>query len=49
MIPFVLVTFVRGLARYVERHKKIARITFPLWLYVTVSGVLVYVMISPYY
>ena len=49
VIPFVLVTFVRGLARDVERHKKIARITFPLWLYVTVSGVLVYVMISPYY
>ena len=49
VIPFVLVTFVRGLARDVERHKKIARITFPLWLYVTISGVLVYVMISPYY
>ncbi len=49
VIPFVLVTFVRGLARDVERHKKIARITFPLWLYVTVTGVLVYAMISPYY
>jgi putative membrane protein len=49
VIPFVLVTFVRGMARDVERHKKIARITFPLWLYVTVSGVLVYIMISPYY
>jgi putative membrane protein len=49
VIPFVLVTFVRGLTRDVERHKKIARITFPLWLYVTVTGVLVYLMISPYY
>ena len=49
VIPFVLVTFVRGLTRDVERHKKIARITFPIWLYVTVSGVLVYAMISPYY
>ncbi len=49
VIPFVLVTFVRGISHDVERHKKIARITFPLWLYVTVSGVLVYVMISPYY
>ena len=49
VIPFVLVTFVRGLTRDIERHKKIARITFPLWLYVTISGVLVYVMISPYY
>ena len=49
VIPFVLVTFVRGLARDVERHKKIARITFPIWLYVTITGVLVYMMISPYY
>lgn len=49
VIPFVLVTFVRGLTRDVERHKKIARITFPLWLYVTITGVIVYVMISPYY
>jgi len=49
VIPFVLVTFVRGLARDVERHKKIARITFPIWLYVTITGVLVYFMISPYY
>ncbi len=49
VIPFVLVTFVRGLTRDVERHKRIARITFPLWLYVTVTGVLVYLMISPYY
>jgi putative membrane protein len=49
VIPFVLVTFVRGLTRDVERHKKIARIRFPIWLYVTISGVLVYAMISPYY
>ena len=32
-----------------EKHKKIARITFPLWLYVAISGVIVYLMISPYY
>lgn len=49
VIPFVLVTFVRGINRDVERHKKIAKITFPLWLYVTVTGVVVYFMISPYY
>ena len=49
VVPFVLLTFVRGLERDVERHRKIARITFPIWLYVTVSGVLVYAMISPYY
>ncbi|HKJ06145.1 MAG TPA: DUF420 domain-containing protein [Flavobacteriaceae bacterium] len=49
VIPFVLVTFVRGITNNIEKHKKIARITFPLWLYVAVSGVLVYVLISPYY
>jgi len=49
IIPFVLITFVRGLTGSFERHKKIARITFPLWLYVAVSGVIVYLMISPYY
>ena len=49
VIPFVLITFVRGITNDLERHKKIARITFPLWLYVAVSGVVVYLMISPYY
>jgi putative membrane protein len=49
VIPFVLITYVRGITNNIEKHKKIARITFPLWLYVAVSGVLVYIMISPYY
>lgn len=49
VIPFVLITFVRGITRDVERHKKIARITFPIWLYVAITGVIVYYMISPYY
>lgn len=49
IIPFVLVTFVRALAERFDRHKKIARITFPMWLYVAVTGVIVYLMISPYY
>jgi len=49
VIPFVLITYVRAITNNIERHKKIAKITFPLWLYVTVSGVLVYIMISPYY
>ena len=49
IIPFVLITYVRAITKNFERHKKIARITFPLWLYVAISGVLVYVMISPYY
>jgi putative membrane protein len=49
VIPFVLITYVRAITKNFERHKKIARITFPLWLYVAVSGVIVYIMISPYY
>lgn len=49
IIPFVLFTFVRGIAGAYERHKKLARITYPMWLYVAVTGVVVYLMISPYY
>lgn len=49
IIPFVLVTFVRALAGNFERHRKLAKVTFPLWLYVAVTGVIVYLMISPYY
>lgn len=49
IIPIVLVTFVRGLSGNYAGHKKIARIAFPLWLYVAVTGVIIYIMISPYY
>lgn len=49
VIPFVLITYVRAITNNLERHKKIAKITFPLWLYVAVTGVVVYLMISPYY
>jgi putative membrane protein len=49
IIPMVLFTFVRGLFGEYERHKAIAKYTFPLWLYVAVTGVIVYLMISPYY
>jgi putative membrane protein len=49
IVPLALWTTVRGLQGDVERHKKIARYTWPLWLYVTATGVIVYVMISPYY
>ena len=49
IIPFVLITYVRAITADFEKHKKIARFTFPLWLYVAVSGVVVYLMISPYY
>ncbi len=49
IIPLVLVSYVRALGKSFERHKKIARITYPLWLYVAVTGVIVYFLISPYY
>lgn len=49
VIPLVLVTYVRALAERFDKHRKIARITFPIWLYVAVTGVIVYLMISPYY
>ena len=49
VIPLVLITYVRALAERFDRHKKIALITFPVWLYVAVTGVIVYLMIAPYY
>lgn len=49
VIPFVLITYVRAISGQFYKHRKIARITYPLWLYVAVSGVIVYLMISPYY
>lgn len=49
VIPFVLTTFMRAKLGFFPQHKKIARITFPLWLYVAITGVVVYLMISPYY
>ncbi|MBC7523781.1 MAG: DUF420 domain-containing protein [Flavobacterium sp.] len=49
IIPFVLFTYSRALSEDFIRHKKLARITFPMWLYVAVTGVIVYLMISPYY
>jgi putative membrane protein len=49
IIPFVLFTLQRAFQERFDKHKKLARITWPLWFYVAVSGVAVYVMISPYY
>lgn len=49
IIPLVLITYVRAWAERFDKHKRIARITFPIWLYVAISGVIVYLMISPYY
>ncbi|HEX9153012.1 MAG TPA: DUF420 domain-containing protein [Flavobacterium sp.] len=49
IIPLVMITYVRALATRFDKHKKIAKITFPIWLYVAVTGVVVYLLISPYY
>lgn len=49
VIPLVLFTYVRAINGNFEGHKKLAKITFPIWLYVAVTGVIVYIMISPYY
>ncbi|MCH2033893.1 MAG: DUF420 domain-containing protein [Tenacibaculum sp.] len=49
VIPFVLFTYMRAKLGQFPQHRKIAKITFPLWLYVAITGVVVYLMISPYY
>ncbi|MFM2387471.1 MAG: hypothetical protein RL660_2228 [Bacteroidota bacterium] len=49
ILPFILFTAYRALTGEYSQHKKIARITFPLWLYVSVTGVIVYLFISPFY
>ena len=49
IVPLVLITFTRALSQKFDKHKKIARITLPIWLYVALTGVVVYLMISPYY
>ena len=49
IIPMVLITYVRAISKLFKDHKRIARITFPIWLYIAVTGVIVYLMISPYY
>lgn len=49
VVPFVLLAFYYALSNQIEKHKKIVKYTYPVWLYVSVTGVLVYLMISPYY
>jgi len=49
IIPFVLFTLQRAYQQRFPQHRRLARITWPMWLYVAVTGVIVYVMISPYY
>lgn len=49
IVPLVLITLIRALREQFDRHKKIARWTYPLWLYVAITGVIVYLMLKPYY
>ena len=49
ILPFILYTAYRALTAEFPRHKKLARITWPVWFYVSITGVLVYLLISPYY
>lgn len=49
VIPLVLISYVRALAEKFDKHKQITKYTFPIWLYVAITGVIVYLMISPYY
>ena len=49
VVPFVLFTFVRALNKDFIRHKKLGKFAFLLWLYVAVTGVVVYLLIRPYY
>lgn len=49
VLPLVLLSFYYGLKMNVAAHKKLTRWSFPIWLYVTVTGVIVYLMIAPYY
>jgi putative membrane protein len=49
VLPLVLIAFYRGLTMQTEKHKRIVRLSFPIWLYVTITGVIVYLMISPHY
>ena len=49
VVPFVLFAFYYSLSDQIKKHKKVVKYTFPIWLYVSVSGVIVYLMISPFY
>ncbi len=49
VLPLILMSFYYGLQNNIVKHRKLTRFSFPIWLYVTVTGVIVYLMISPYY
>jgi putative membrane protein len=48
-LPLVLLSFSRGLSNQIALHRRVVRWSFPMWLYVTATGPVVYLMISPYY
>ena len=49
ILPFILLTFTRAYTNQFERHKKMARWVFPIWLYVAITGPVCYLMLQPYY
>jgi putative membrane protein len=49
VVPLVLSSIYFGITNQIEKHKKVVKYTFPIWLYVSITGVIVYIMISPYY
>ncbi len=49
VVPFVLIAFYYALSDQISSHRKIVKYTYPIWLYVSITGVVVYLMISPYY
>ncbi len=49
ILPLILFTFQRALSGQIDKHRKLVKFTFPLWLYVAITGVLVYILIKPYY
>jgi putative membrane protein len=48
-LPFILLAYYRGLTGNIQRHKRLVRFTYPIWLYVTLTGVLVYIFLAPFY
>lgn len=49
IFPFILFTFIRAYTNQIERHRKMAKWVFPIWLYVAITGPLIYLMLRPYY
>ncbi len=49
ILPFILFTFIRAYTNQIDRHRRMARWVFPLWLYVAITGPVVYLLLQPYY